>query len=82
MVRCLLSSLARPVQRPQHQVRCSASCRRRLPCSWSHPAVENILLHAPCTREWQRTPQVVPSTAIGFTLYDSAKQFLGLKGNI
>ena len=26
--------------------------------------------------------QVVPSTAIGFTLYDSAKQFLGLKGNI
>ena len=32
--------------------------------------------------EWHCDPQVVPSTAIGFTLYDSAKQFLGLKGNI
>lgn len=26
--------------------------------------------------------KVVPSTAIGFTLYDSCKQFLGLQGNI
>lgn len=92
--------LARPLQRPQHQLhegadrlcpsvrwracstlqlpQCLSKCVYAVVSGTQAGVSKSFVLQfaiANCT-------QVVPSTAIGFTLYDSAKQFLGLKGNI